>query len=564
MLAGGGGSGGAVGQRRAAGSCVLLQGGAEMDAGELFATAVPGEQLEARWERALQRIFGPSRCLRGVERPREAGPFAAVVQGRMREHWQKGMEFSSCGQWEEAIICYTKAISLDPQRLCDFQSATLNFRKVLALGPAREQHCLARLALVLDLQGQCLLDQELYSEALEAFTRAAELQPHRRVFRRRSILCLAALNKFPECLRMLNRDLAEDARNPDLYALRASFYERFGQLALCHQDIQRALQLEPQHGAAQALQQRLRRRGLEAKAEAVSKALCGDLRGALLKISFAIETNPLAAEFFTLRGALLRRLKDFSAACKDLAKARQLCADEGPEAQEAQRQLVLTYNDRAVHCYTLGRLDEAVMLLGQALRDERTEEGLYVNRGDCFLRLGELAHALADYQQALELSPGNLGVQRRVAAALHELGRRDAVARRYQQAEARFSAAIEHDPQAPLHYLHRAQARLCLRRVQSAREDAVRSLRLDPTDSEILSLAHHLFPRQTVQAILRSDTGHLAQETLAKTLQSPPEPTISADDAWCDSTRFPRKWRPQEAQQSWPSQSLRGLTSRRL
>lgn len=48
---------------------------------------------------------------------------------------------------------------------------------------------------------------------------------------------------------------------------------------------------------------------------------------------------------------------------------------------------------------------------------------------DCFLRLGELAHALADYQQALELSPGNLGVQRRVAAALHELGRRDVVAR---------------------------------------------------------------------------------------------------------------------------------------
>ncbi|NWZ20090.1 TTC16 protein, partial [Asarcornis scutulata] len=260
--------------------------------------------------------------------------------------WQKGLEFSSCGQWEEAIICYTKAIGLDPQR------------------------------------GRCLLDQELYSEALEAFTRAAELQPHRRVFRRRSIMCLAALNKFPECLRMLNRDLAEDARSPDLYVLRASFYEHFGQLSLCHQDIQRALELDPQHGAAQALRQRLRRRGLEAKAEAVSKALRGDLCGALLRISFAIETNPLAAEFFTLRwGALLRRLKDFGAALKDLAKARQLCADEGPEAQDVRRQLVLTYNDRAVLCYARGRLDEAVMLLGEALRDERTEEGLYVNRG---------------------------------------------------------------------------------------------------------------------------------------------------------------------------------------
>lgn len=31
--------------------------------------------------------------------------------------WQKGLEFSSCGQWEEAIICYTKAIGLDPQRV---------------------------------------------------------------------------------------------------------------------------------------------------------------------------------------------------------------------------------------------------------------------------------------------------------------------------------------------------------------------------------------------------------------------------------------------------------------
>eukprot|EP00075_Anas_platyrhynchos_P037691 XP_027326944.1 tetratricopeptide repeat protein 16 isoform X2 [Anas platyrhynchos] len=555
---------GRAGLLRAA-SSAPLGGGTEMAAEELFATAVPEEQLEASRERALQRIFGSSRCLRSIECPREVGPFGVVVQGRMREHWQKGLEFSSCGQWEEAIICYTKAIGLDPQRaelyeqraeaflqLCDFQSAALNFRKVLTLGPAREQHCLARLALVLDLQGRCLLDQELYSEALEAFTRAAELQPHRRVFRRRSILCLAALNKFPECLRMLNRDLAEDARNPDLYVLRASFYEHFGQ------DIQRALELDPQHGAAQALRQRLQRRGLEAKAEAVSKALCGDLRGALLRISFAIETNPSAAEFFTLRGALLRRLKDFGAALKDLAKARQLCADEGPEAQEARRQLVLTYNDRAVHCYARGQLNEAVMLLGEALRDERTEEGLYVNRGDCFLRLGELAHALADYQQALELSPGNLGVQRRVAAALHELGRRDVAARWYQQAEARFSATIEHDPQEALHHL-----RLCPQKVQSTREDTLQSLRLDPMDSEILSLTHHLFPRTTVQPILRSETGRLTQETLEKTLQSPPEPTILADDTWCDSSRFPRKWRPQEAQQSWPSQSLRGLTSRK-
>lgn len=74
-----------------------------------------------------------------------------------------------------------------------------------------------------------------------------------------------------------------------------------GQLALCLQDIQQALKLEPQHRSAQVLWHRLVRQGQEAKAQAVLKALRGDLRGALYEISFAIESDPLAAEFFTLR-----------------------------------------------------------------------------------------------------------------------------------------------------------------------------------------------------------------------------------------------------------------------
>ncbi|KAM9271383.1 tetratricopeptide repeat protein 16-like isoform 1-T3 [Morus bassanus] len=69
----------------------------------------------------------------------------------------------------------------------------------------------------------------------------------------RSTACLAALNKFPECLRMLDRELEENVRNPDLYMLCASVYERFGQ------DIRWALELQLQHGAAQALRWRLLR-----------------------------------------------------------------------------------------------------------------------------------------------------------------------------------------------------------------------------------------------------------------------------------------------------------------
>lgn len=59
--------------------------------------------------------------------------------------------------------------------------------------------------------------------------------------------------------------------------------------------------------------------------------------------------------------------------------------------------------------------------------------------------------------------------------------------RQYWQAEAQFSMAIEHNPQKPLYYLCWARAHLCLRRVESAREDAALSqhLWLDPADGKV-------------------------------------------------------------------------------
>lgn len=66
---------------------VCPQVGVEMEVPELFATAVPEEQLESGWDRAqaLRRLFGPSQCLRSVESPSGVGSLPAIVQGRMQE-----------------------------------------------------------------------------------------------------------------------------------------------------------------------------------------------------------------------------------------------------------------------------------------------------------------------------------------------------------------------------------------------------------------------------------------------------------------------------------------------
>lgn len=99
------------------------------------------------------------------------------------------------------------------------------------------------------------------------------------------------------------------------------------------------------------------------------------------------------------RGTLYRRLQQFDPAVEDFLKALHMVTDSQDKlVQQTQRQLLLTYNDFAVHCYTHGAYHEGVLLLNKAIRDEQNEKGLYINRGG---KLGG-SQALTNYQR----SPG--------------------------------------------------------------------------------------------------------------------------------------------------------------
>ena len=86
------------------------------------------------------------------------------------------------------------------------------------------------------------------------------------------------------------------------------------------------------------------------------------------------------------RGALQRHLADFNAAIDDylLALDKTDHDESSPVYIEAQRQLLLTYNDFAVECFTKGHLEEAIILLNKAIKGEKKEKGLYINRGGQF------------------------------------------------------------------------------------------------------------------------------------------------------------------------------------
>ncbi|MXQ80947.1 hypothetical protein E5288_WYG012829 [Bos mutus] len=431
-----------------------------------------------------------------------------------------------------AVLFFSRALHLDPQlvefyalraeayiQLCDFSSAAQNLRKAYHSQPENSNY-LERLALVLYLKGQCLFEQCAFLDALTVFSQASELQPEKFCFRYRCMACLLALKKHRECLSFVTKEVKQGTTNADVYILRARLYNFFQKPNLCYRDLHSALLLDPKHPQAKVLLQVMVGQAEQARQDAGVLAVQGKLQHALQCINCAIENNPLDPSFFLFRGTMYRRLQDFDLAVEDFLKALDMMSDHQEElVQQAQRQLLLAYNDFAVHCYMQGAYQESVLLLNKALKDEQQEKGLYINRGDCFFQLGNLTFAEADYQQALALSPKDEGAHLRMGLLQEKLGFCEHRSRQFQKAENHFSMAIQHNPQKPQYYLYRARSRQLMQNIFGARQDVATVLLLDPKQPKLLPLMANLFPGMSVEEVLSSQVANLARLQLERVVE---------------------------------------------
>ncbi|KAM7391049.1 hypothetical protein PAMP_021766 [Pampus punctatissimus] len=516
----------------------------------LFPTAVSEEELdEARRKSTFKLLFGSSKIFLAGEkcpqRPDLQG--SLIIQHKAAQHYTKGKEAMRKSQYERAVICFSKANALQPEQtqvyvsqaeaylqLCDFQSAAVCYKQAWLLEPGAFS---GRLAFIYYLQGQCLFDQGSFSEALEAFSKAAEVQPGCRAHEVRSLACLTAAGRHSDCLKMVNDWMVIDGPTSDLYILRARLHRRLNQTSQCYRDVKSALALNPTCPAALALLLQLQEASKRARQNAKDRALSGQLPAALCMINIALENCPQNAHLYLFRGILYRRLKDFTAAIEDLVQAFQLCEEVGEEfrgqveaideeecdsvQKEAQFQLVLTYNDFAVQCFSRGLYAEAILLLNKGIQEEKSEAGLYLNRGDCFFMQGAWCYALADYQQAEEMMrPDDPAVGRRLAVLYNTLGSFSFQEGCFQEAAGRFSLAIQYNPTAGRYYENRAKAFRKLLDLEGARRDFICTLILDPTNEELPPMLMSLFPGCSMSDVLSSPTGQEVRVQLMDTIQA--------------------------------------------
>ncbi|XP_033047618.1 tetratricopeptide repeat protein 16 isoform X2 [Trachypithecus francoisi] len=472
----------------------------------------------------LQHIFGTSQVFQSIcdVKPKVTG---LTVPLKVREYYSRGQQCLEQADWETAVLFFSRALHLAPQlvdvyalraeaylQLCDFSSAAQNLRRAYSLQQDNCKH-LERLTFVLYLQGQCLFEQCAFLDALNVFSHAAELQPEKACFRYRW--------RHPACLSLVTEELKQDTTNADVYILRARLYNFLQKPHLCYRDLHGALLLNPKHPQARMLLQKMVAQAQQARQDAAILAVQGRLQHALQRINCAIENNPLDPSLFLFRGTMYRRLQEFDGAVEDFLKVLDMVTEDQEDmVRQAQRQLLLTYNDFAVHCYRQGAYQEGVLLLNKALRDEQQEKGLYINRGDCFFQLGNLAFAEADYQQALALSPQDEGANTRMGLLQEKMGFCERKRRQFQKAEDHFSTAIRHNPQKAQYYLYRAKSRQLLQNIFGARQDVATVLLLNPKQPKLSLLMTNLFPGMSVEEVLSTQIAHLARLQLERMVES--------------------------------------------
>ncbi|XP_025752652.1 tetratricopeptide repeat protein 16 isoform X10 [Oreochromis niloticus] len=489
-----------------------------------FPTAVSEEELvEAKRKSTLKRLFGSSKIFlhteKSCQRPDLQG--SLIIQSKAAEHYTNGEEAMGKSQYERAVTCFSKAITLKPQQvqlyvsqaeaylqLCDFQSAAACYKQAWLLEPGAFRD---RLAFIYYLQGQCLFDQGFFVDALEAFSKAAEVKPGCRAHKVRSLACLTASGHHTDCLKLVNDWMASEGPTSDLYILRARLHKELNKTSVCYHDVRLALALNPTCPMAGALQLQLREASEQARQRAVDKALCGELPEALCMINIALANSPEDARLYLFRGTLYRRMKNFIPAIEDIIQAVEL---SGEEEKEGPQEI------RSQKCFCKGLYAEATLLLNKAIEEEKGQAGLYLNRGDCFFKQSYWYYALADYRQAEEMmQPNDPAVRLRLAVIYNTLGSLCFQDGRFQEAVSMFSLAIQHNPASSRYYESRSKAFRKLLNLSGARQDFICMLILDPTHEEVAPMLMSLFPGCRVSDVLSSPKGQAIRAQLMETMQ---------------------------------------------
>jgi len=363
------------------------------------------------WE--LRDKDNPLRIHRRIQLLDRKGLIAAISNSR-------GYVYKSKGEYERAILEYSKAIEIDPRRAGaynnrgvtyahkrEFEQAVLDFTRAIEIDP--------KYATAYTNRGKAFGSKREYDRAIADHTKAIEINP-----------------KFA-----------------DAYINRGNVYADKNESDRAILDYTKAIEIDPKDADAYL------NRG-------VIYADKGEFEQAILDYTKAIEIDPKYAMAYTNRGNAFDAKREHDRAIADHTKAIEI----NPKFAGA-------YNNRGNVYAHKNEYDRAILDYTKAIENDPRLAMAYNNRGTVYSAKDEHDRAILDYTKAIEIDP-------RFVKAYNNRGVAYADKGEYDLATLDYEKAIETNPEYAMAYLNRGEVYAELGKSEEAKKDLLRAIGLDP------------------------------------------------------------------------------------
>ncbi|KAL9649911.1 hypothetical protein ABK040_011384 [Willaertia magna] len=421
--------------------------------------------------------------------------FNSLTYNKAMDLFDKGQNLSEQKKYLEAINCFTKCIFLKPNNvqfyieraktyteIHDYKSAIVNYKKVLAIDP-KNKIVKNYLSDIYHMTGLVFYRDGIFSKALTHFTKAFEYNTTNATLLLHRATVWIALKNYKEALRDLL--ICEQSCEPYVYVIRCQIY-------LCTPlfDLEKAkneLQIASRYPEVPVVQKLIKQFDqvlLQEKIKVNNLIEFKLHQDALHVLNVLIDMSPLDIDFYLLRSKCFRLNSNFPLAVKDLMKAITL---SGGSHEQAEKELSITFFEIAESCLKENNHNEALRYYRQAIKWKKNVQ-YYIRRGDCYHAVKKHEKALKNYKTALELSPNNETIKKRLAILYNEWGRILFDKEQLGLAEHEFTRSIEIFPFAKV-YHNRAKTRFKLQNYHEGLKDLAMSYYIDKNNEskELLS-----------------------------------------------------------------------------
>ena len=356
----------------------------------------------------------------------------------------KGASLSSLGYDSEAIVCYDKALQIEPgsveswinkahalSGLNRYEEAIFCLDNALKIAP--------EFAPGLSWRGSILEYLDRHEEAITWFDRALEIDPLLDEAWNNKSGSLKALGLYEESMRCVKKALEINPQSATAWNNKGSILSVLGRQQASISCIDNALEINPLYAAA-----------WQNKGNVLN--VLGRYEEAVSHYEKAIEINPKLSKAWENKGCMLDELGQYHEALESFGKALEIdptsfkawnnkgsilyklgrqedatiCFEK---ALEIDPQYAPAWNNKATMLLGTGRIDESIVCFDKSLEIDAQFAQAWQGKGIAHKSLGRYEEAISHFERALEINPKLVQAWEHMGSILDILGHhREAVA----------------------------------------------------------------------------------------------------------------------------------------